>query len=97
MMLMFSIFLVLHQRLKSHEARFCALKAFFATTTMLFVWFGVVSWSGTGDLSIVAISTIVIVAVLNFPGQFRRVLNCIQALSLSLALAVLDTSGRFLG
>jgi len=97
MMLMFSIFLVLHHRLKSHEARYRALQVFYGANTMLFVWFGVVSWIGTGDLSIVAIATIVIAAVLNFPGQFRRILYCVQALVLSLALALIDTSGRFLG
>ena len=97
MMVMFGGFLLTIRRVDSHEARNRTLKAFFAATTLLFVWFGVVSWIGTGDVSIVAIATIVIAAVLNFPGNFRRILYCIQALALCLALSLLDGSGRFLG
>lgn len=97
MVLMFGGFLLTNRRVDSHAARYRTLVGFFAATTLLFVWFGVVSWIGTGDLSIVAIATIVIAAVLNFPGNLRRILYCVQAVGLCLALSLLDSSGRFLG
>ena len=97
MALMFSGFLLVNNYIQGHEARYRTLQLFFTFTTLLFVWFGVVSWIGTGDLSIVAIATIVIAAMLNFPGNFRRWLYCFQALALTVCIFWLDSSGRFLG
>jgi class 3 adenylate cyclase len=81
----------------SHTARLRVLQGFLACTSLLFVWFGVVSWLGTGDLSVVAMVQVLIAAVFNVPGNFRRWFYGAQALLLGVALAWLDASGKFLG
>lgn len=95
--LLFAGFLLLHRRITSHAARLQCLHAFFFATLALFVWFGVVSFLGTGDLSVVSLVTIVIAAVLNFPGRYRRALYFVQALALGMLIVLLDSSGVFLG
>lgn len=64
---------------------------------MLFVWFGAVCWLATGDLSMFAMVQLLLAAVFCFPGPVRRWINGLQALALGLALAWLDSSGKFLG
>jgi class 3 adenylate cyclase len=95
--LFFGGFLLANQRIETHAARHIALKAFVSTAVLLFVWFGVVSWLGTGDVSIVAIAQVLIAAVFNLPGRLRRWLYGLQCVSLGLCLGWLDHSGKFLG
>ncbi|NVO06406.1 MAG: adenylate/guanylate cyclase domain-containing protein [Rhodoferax sp.] len=90
-------FLLASRRVPGHAPRQRTLQLFFVGATLLFVWFGVVSWLGTGDLSIVAIAQVLIAAVFSFPGNFRRWLYLLQALALCLCLGWLDSSGKFLG
>jgi class 3 adenylate cyclase len=97
MALFFGAVLLLGRRIGSHAARQRMLQAFFVTTALLFVWFGVVSWLGTGDLSMVAIAQVLVAATLCAPGRLRRWLYALQALAIGLLLAWLDRSGRFLG
>jgi adenylate cyclase len=95
--LFFAAMLVLIRRGHSHAIRCVILQVFFAAAALLFVWFGVVSWLGTGDLSMVAIAQVLVAAALCFPGTFRRWTYGLQALAIILLLAWLDTSGKFLG
>jgi class 3 adenylate cyclase len=97
MVVFFASVLVLSPRAHSHATRLRVLQLFLAGTSLLFVWFGVVSWLGTGDLSLVAMVQVLIAAVFNVPGNFRRWFYGGQALLLGLALAWLDASGKFLG
>lgn len=90
-------FLLIGRRVQSHTARQQVLLAFFCLQAVLFVWFGVVSWLATGDLSMFAIAQLLLAAVFCFPGSIRRWINGVQALALGLALAWLDGSGKFLG
>lgn len=97
MALFFGAVVLLCPRARSHAARQQLLHLFFVATTLLFVWFGVVSWLGTGDLSMVAIAQVLIAATFGVPGSLRRWLYPLQALAIGLLLAWLDHSGRFLG
>jgi adenylate cyclase len=98
MALCFAVFLLVSRHADgSHAARLAILRTFGATSSLLFIWFGVVSWIGTGDLSIVAIAQVLIAAVFNVPGNFRRWLYGAQALALGLCLVWLDRSGKFVG
>lgn len=84
-------------RARTHGQRQHFLLAFVASVTLLFAWFGVVSWLGTGDLSMLAIAEILIAAVFFLPGYLRRWSYGLQALGTGLVLAWLDRSGKFLG
>lgn len=81
----------------THTRRQRLLSAFVVANALLFVWFGVVSWLGTGDLSIVAISQVLVAAVFYMPGTLRRWSYGLQALATGLLLVWLDGSGKFLG
>ena len=95
--LFFGGFLLASQNKGSHRARHNTLQVFVTTAVLLFVWFGVVSWLGTGDLSIVAIAQVLIAAVFTLPGNLRRWLYGLQCVALGLGLGWLDQSGKFLG
>lgn len=97
MALFFAAMLVLVRRGSNHAARQRILQVFFVASALLFVWFGVVSWLGTGDLSIVAIAQVLVAAALCFPGSFRRWTYGLQATAIVALLAWLDSSGKFLG
>ena len=81
----------------THTQRQRLLSAFVVANALLFVWFGLVSWLGTGDLSIVAISQVLVAAVFCLPGTLRRWSYGLQALATGLLLVWLDGSGKFLG
>lgn len=93
----FAAMLLASPRAATHTARLHLLLAFVAATAALFVWFGVVSWLGTGDLSVVAVAQVLVAAVLCLPGTFRRWSYGLQAMAIGLLLAWLDRSGRFWG
>ena len=95
--LLFGGILLLRVRISSHAARQQCLHWFFIATLALFVWFGVVSFLGTGDLSVVSLVTMAIATVLIFPDRYRRVLYFVQALALIALIVLLDSSGVFLG
>jgi class 3 adenylate cyclase len=97
MAVFFGALLLAGRRACTHGQRQRLLAAFVGLTTLLFVWFGVVSWLGTGDLSMVAIAEILIAAVFCLAGSLRRWSYGLQALATSLLLAWLDGSGKFLG
>ena len=96
MALTFAGFVRAGQQTGSHRWREQCLKLFFVSTSLLFVCFGVVSWLGIGDLSMVAAAQIVVAAVFSYPGNFRRWLYGLQALTLGLCIGWLDRSGKFL-
>ena len=81
----------------THVARQRTLLIFFTSIAFLFVWFGVVSWLATGDLSLVAASQLLLATVFTYPGAIRRWIYVIQALAMGLMLAWLDSSGKFVG
>ena len=93
----FAGFLLLHAHISSHAARLQLLTVFFVATLALFVWFGVLSFLGKGDFSVVSLVTMVIATVLNFPGKYRRALYFVQALSVIVLIVLLDSSGVFIG
>jgi class 3 adenylate cyclase len=95
--LLFIACMVAGQRVRTHAARLRTLQAFFYSAALLFVWFGVISWLATGDLSIVAIAQLLLATVFTLPGRFRRWIYGIQVLAMGLVLAWLDASGKFLG
>ena len=95
--LLFAACLLAARRVQTHRARLRTLQAFFYTAALLFVWFGVISWLATGDLSIVAIAQLLLATVFTLPGTFRRWIYGIQVLATGVMLAWLDSSGKFLG
>ena len=97
MVLFFGAVLWLAPRALTHAARLRLLKLFLGAAALLFVWFGVVSWLGTGDLSMVAIAQVLTAAAFCIPGNLRRQLYWLQALAIGLLLVWLDRSGKFLG
>ena len=73
------------------------LNAFVVGCGVMFAWFGVISWIGVGDFSMVAIAQLVISSVFNIPGRVRRFTHAISATVIAIALAFLDNSGKFVG
>jgi class 3 adenylate cyclase len=93
----FAGILVVYPRARTHAQRQRFMLVFVASVTLLFAWFGVVSWLGMGDLSMLAIAEVLISAVFFLPGYLRRWSYALQALGTGLMLAWLDRSGKFLG
>jgi adenylate cyclase len=93
----FGTLLVLSPRVRTHVARQAMLQVFVGANALLFVWFGVVSWLGTGDLSMVCMAQMLVASVLCWRGPFRRWTYGLQSLAIGLLLAWLDESGKFLG
>jgi class 3 adenylate cyclase len=89
--------LLASQRVTTHASRLRTLVTFFNIAAVLFVLFGVISWLATGDLSTIAIAQLLMAAVFTLPGTFRRWIYGLQALTLGLLLAWLDSNGKFLG
>ena len=87
----------LHGRLGTLAAQQRLLKGFVLAVAALFVWFGVLSWLGTGDLSMVAVAQVLVASALCMPGTLRRWTYALQALVISALLAWLDRSGAFIG
>jgi class 3 adenylate cyclase len=95
--LLFVTCIVACQRALTHAARLRTLLVFFNMTACLFVWFGIISWLATGDLSMVAIAQLLLATVFTIPGAFRRWIYGFQVVAMGLVLAWLDSSGKFLG
>ena len=93
----FIVGLLASQRVATHASRLRTLVTFFNIAAVLFVLFGVISWLATGDLSTIAIAQLLMAAVFTLPGTFRRWIYGLQALTLGLLLAWLDSNGKFLG
>lgn len=97
MALFFATFAVIGQRVRTHPSRRIVLSTFIGGSGLMFAWFGVISWIGVGDFSIVAIALLTMAAVFNMPGPLRRVTYVVCTVFIGLTTAWLDTSGKFLG
>ncbi|MEP6969927.1 MAG: adenylate/guanylate cyclase domain-containing protein, partial [Betaproteobacteria bacterium] len=86
----FLAFLLLSARLHTLCGQRRCLIAFLALGSALFTWFGFISWSLSGDLSIYAIFLLTMVCVLSFPGRLRKVLCLASAGALLLCIYRLD-------
>ncbi len=82
---------------RTHALRARTLAVFFVLAALLCVWFGIVSWLGFGDLSVVAVTNVMLATVFPFPGPLRRVAYLAQAVLMPVGIIALDTSGKFLG
>ena len=88
-------FLLLSRRLQTHRGRRRCLIAFMALGGALFTWFGFISWSLSGDLSIYAIFLLTMVCVFSFPGRLRMLLSLGSAGALLLFIYQLDGRAIF--
>ncbi len=86
----FAGFLWLCTRPTAAHVRQFGLNAFLALGSALFTWFGFISWSLSGDLSIYAIFLLTMVCVLSVPGRLRMVLCLGSAAALLLCIYRLD-------
>ncbi len=86
----FAGFLWLCTRPTSVHARQLGLNAFLALSGALFTWFGFISWSLSGDLSIYAIFLLTMVCVFSVPGYLRMVLCLGSAAALLWCIYRLD-------
>jgi len=86
----FAAFLWLCTRPTAARARQWVLSAFLALGGALFTWFGFISWSLSGDLSIYAIFLLTMVCVFCVPGRLRMVLCLGSATALLLCISRLD-------
>ena len=91
----FAGFVLLSRRLQTHHGRRQGLIAFLALSGALFTWFGFISWSLSGDLSIYAIFLLTMVCVFNFPGRLRIILCLGSAGALLLLIYRLDGRALF--
>lgn len=97
MTLFFAVFWAVALRASSHQHRRKVLNAFVVGCGVMFTWFGVISWIGVGDFSMVAIAQLTIAAVFNMPGDVRRITHALSIVTIAATLLVLDTTGKFLG
>ena len=79
----------------THAARSRCLIAFFIAGAALFLWFAVVSWTLSGDLSSYAIFLLTMVCVFGFPGHVRQVINVTSTLALTFLILWFDRDGAF--
>lgn len=86
----FAGFLWLCTRPTTERARQFGLNAFLALCGALFTWFGFISWSLSGDLSIYAIFLLTMVCVFSVPGRLRMALCLGSAAALLLCIYRFD-------
>jgi class 3 adenylate cyclase len=91
----FSVFFLLSRRLQTHSGQKSCLITFLALGGGLFTWFGFISWSLSGDLSIYAIFLLTMGCVFSFPGRLRMVLCLGSAGALVLLIYQLDGRALF--
>ncbi|MCP5280965.1 MAG: hypothetical protein H6930_05120 [Rhodoferax sp.] len=91
----FLAFLLLSTRLHTHIGRQRCLIAFLGFGGALFTWFGFISWSLSGDLSVYAIFLLTMVCAMSFPGRLRMVLCLCSAGALLVCIHLLDGRGIF--
>ncbi len=97
MAVFFLVFGLAAKRQTSNENRRTLLGLFVIGCGGMFAWFGVISWLGVGDFSMVAIAQLTLASVFHLPGILRRAMHTASATAIAFALAVLDESGKFLG
>lgn len=97
MALFFALFAVLAHRPKSHPSMERVLHAFVIGCGLMFAWFGVISWIGVGDFSMVAIAQLTIATVFTMPGKLRRTCHAWSAATIAVVIAWIDSTGKFLG
>lgn len=81
----------------SHVSRTRLLVVFLVFSSLIFSWFGVISWFITGDFSTYGIVMICMAALFSFPGQLRRFLYIGTSVGMSIIIASMDEKGTFLG
>jgi adenylate cyclase len=91
----FLAFLLLSTRVHAHRGRQRCLIAFLGLGGALFTWFGFISWSLSGDLSVYAIFLLTMVCAMSFPGRLRMVLCLCSAGALLACIHLLDGRGIF--
>ena len=79
----------------THAARTRCLIGFFIVGAALFVWFALVSWMLSGNLSTYAIFLLTMVCVFGFPGHVRQVINATGTLTLTFLIFWFDRQGSF--
>lgn len=94
-LLYFLTFHVLSRFGTTHAARRRCLIAFFIVGSALFVWFALVSWMLSGNLSTYAIFLLTMVCVFGFPGHVRQVINATGTLTLTALIFWFDRQGTF--
>ena len=94
-LLYFLTFHVLARFGATHEVRRGCLIAFFVVGSALFVWFALVSWMLSGNLSTYAIFLLTMVCVFGFPGRVRQVINATGTLTLTILIFWFDRQGTF--
>ena len=97
MALFFALFAVLAHRPQSHPSMERVLNAFVIGCGLMFAWFGVISWIGVGDFSMVAIAQLTIATVFTMPGKLRRTCHAWSAATIAVVIAWIDSTGKFLG
>ncbi len=91
----FAGFLWLSTRPTAERARRFGLNVFLALCGALFTWFGFISWSLSGDLSIYAIFLLTMVCLFSVPGSLRMLLCLGSAIVLLLCIYQLDGRAVF--
>ena len=81
----------------SHASRTWVLVIFLVFSSLIFSWFGIISWFITGDFSTYGIVVICMAALFSFPGQLRRFLYIGTSVGMSIVIASMDEKGTFLG
>lgn len=94
-LLYFLAFHVLARSCATHAARTGCLIAFFIVGAALFLWFALVSWMLSGDLSTYAIFLLTMVCVFGFPGPVRQIINVASTVTLTFFIFWFDQRGTF--
>ena len=80
----------------SHASRTRVLAVFLVFSSLIFSWFGIISWFITGDFSTYGIVMICMAAMFSFPGQLRRVLYIGTSVGMSITIVRMGGKGTFL-
>lgn len=81
----------------SHTSKSWVLVFFLVFSSLVFSWFGIISWFITGDFSTYGIVMICMAAMFSFPGQLRGFLYVGTSVGMSIIIASMDEKGTFLG
>ena len=81
----------------SDAAKGWVLVVFLVFSSLIFSWFGIISWFITGDFSTYGIVMICVAAMFSIPGHLRRFLYVGTAVGMSIVIASMDEKGTFIG
>lgn len=92
----YSAIWIASQNGRTHAFREKLIAIIVVSQSLLFAWFGVLSWFLIGDFSPYAFTILLLATIFCTHGYLRRAMYLLSSLSMSVAIILLDATGTFL-